>query len=138
LPIGPLVASRSTDGRIPYAAPYTEAPTRGSTLAVDRGGLRLTTVRFHFQVKGGDRFRVSRESVELAWVSPAELPRLAVDESVLRMYRQWSHLSRPQMMGLRWTRAESRTIRGARAIDIWLGKYCPGTFDPRAQRSATT
>jgi len=51
-------------------------------------------VRFLFQVKGDDSFQASDESLQLAWVSAAELPRMVVDESVLRMYRKWIRLAR--------------------------------------------
>ncbi len=46
-------------------------------------------VRFLFRVTGDERFRVSDESHDLAWVTPRELPALDVDESVLRMHRKW-------------------------------------------------
>lgn len=46
-------------------------------------------VRFLFRVTGDERFRVSDESHDLAWVAPDELPALGVDESVLRMHRKW-------------------------------------------------
>lgn len=46
-------------------------------------------VRFLFRATGGERFRVSDESHDLAWVTPRELTALDVDESVLRMHRKW-------------------------------------------------
>jgi 8-oxo-dGTP pyrophosphatase MutT (NUDIX family) len=49
-------------------------------------------VRFLLQSRGSDRFHLSDESHQLAWVSAAELPSLDTDESVLRMYRKWQAL----------------------------------------------
>ncbi len=46
-------------------------------------------IRFLLQVGGESRFQVSDESINLAWVHRDELPGLALEESVLRMYRKW-------------------------------------------------
>jgi len=47
-------------------------------------------VRFLLRVETDDTFRVSPESSALAWVGKADLPKMPVDESVLRMYRKWT------------------------------------------------
>lgn len=46
-------------------------------------------VRFLLEARGSDRFVVSDESHDLAWVSPEELLRFDVDDSVRRMHRKW-------------------------------------------------
>lgn len=46
-------------------------------------------VRFLLQTHGDEKYRVSDESHELAWVSPSKLPALNVDESVQRLHRKW-------------------------------------------------
>lgn len=46
-------------------------------------------IRFLLRVQGSDVFRVSDESVNLAWVSPHELRELDVDESVRQMCAKW-------------------------------------------------
>jgi 8-oxo-dGTP pyrophosphatase MutT (NUDIX family) len=46
-------------------------------------------VRFLLQVTGDEIYRVTAESMDLAWFSMDELATLEVDESVRRMYRKW-------------------------------------------------
>lgn len=46
-------------------------------------------VRFLLRTTGDERFEVSDESHELAWVSPEELPGLNLEESLARMQRKW-------------------------------------------------
>lgn len=52
-------------------------------------------VRFALQVVGSETFRVSDESLDLAWVSIDQLETYTDEESVLRMARKW----RLQMAG---------------------------------------
>jgi len=49
-------------------------------------------IRYLMRTLNDDKFQVSQESHELAWVSVEELPRLHTDESVLRMHRKWGDL----------------------------------------------
>jgi 8-oxo-dGTP pyrophosphatase MutT (NUDIX family) len=46
-------------------------------------------VRFALQVAGGEDFRVSGESLDLAWVPIERLDAYTGEESVLRMARKW-------------------------------------------------
>jgi len=46
-------------------------------------------VRFLLRTTGNERYVVSDESHELAWVSPEELPGLNLEESLARMQRKW-------------------------------------------------
>jgi 8-oxo-dGTP pyrophosphatase MutT (NUDIX family) len=46
-------------------------------------------VRFLLRTTGDERFAVSDESHELAWVSPEELRDLTREESLARMQRKW-------------------------------------------------
>jgi len=47
-------------------------------------------VRFLVRATGSTAVRVSRESIDLKWVSPDELSTMDVDESVRRMGRKWA------------------------------------------------
>lgn len=49
---------------------------------------------YHFDVRyqiqaGGEKFRISEESLDLAWVKIDELERYTKEESILRMRRKW-------------------------------------------------
>lgn len=46
-------------------------------------------VRFALQVRAGEDFRVSAESLDLAWVPIDELERFTDEASMLRMARKW-------------------------------------------------
>ena len=46
-------------------------------------------VRFALQVTGSEQFRVSPESLDLAWVPIAQLSDYTDEESMLRMARKW-------------------------------------------------
>ncbi|MBI4719238.1 MAG: NUDIX hydrolase [Planctomycetes bacterium] len=50
-------------------------------------------IRFRLYVTGDIDYRVSEESLDLAWVTPEEVSGLDVDESVLRLQRKWIALS---------------------------------------------
>ena len=50
---------------------------------------------YHYDVRyilvaDSDAFTVSEESLDLAWVSPKELPTLTDEESMLRMLAKWT------------------------------------------------
>lgn len=51
-------------------------------------------VRFALQVVGDEAFRVSRESLDLAWVPIEELESYTQEESMLRMARKWRGVRR--------------------------------------------
>jgi 8-oxo-dGTP pyrophosphatase MutT (NUDIX family) len=61
-----------------------EIPARGSDPAHHH-----FDVRFALQVVGSESFRVSGESLELAWVAIERLADYTTEESVLRMARKW-------------------------------------------------
>ena len=49
---------------------------------------------YHFDVRyqiqaSGEKFRISEESLDLAWVKIEELERYTEEESILRMRRKW-------------------------------------------------
>ena len=46
-------------------------------------------IRFLARTVGHERYRASDESIELAWVSREEIPRIDTDRSVLRMHAKW-------------------------------------------------
>jgi 8-oxo-dGTP pyrophosphatase MutT (NUDIX family) len=46
-------------------------------------------VRFLLRAARAEPLRISDESVALAWFTQEEVPKLAVDESILRLHRKW-------------------------------------------------
>jgi 8-oxo-dGTP pyrophosphatase MutT (NUDIX family) len=52
-------------------------------------------VRFALQVEGSEEFRVSSESLDLAWVPIDRLEDYSTEESMLRMARKWLRRRRP-------------------------------------------
>lgn len=46
-------------------------------------------IRFLFQTKGSEVFKVGHESNQLAWVNVEEIASLSKEESLLRMARKW-------------------------------------------------
>ncbi|MGD2110553.1 MAG: NUDIX hydrolase [Phycisphaerae bacterium] len=49
-------------------------------------------VRFLLRVEGEPSLRITEESIELAWLSRPEVPRIVTDGSVLRMHRKWARV----------------------------------------------
>jgi 8-oxo-dGTP pyrophosphatase MutT (NUDIX family) len=50
-------------------------------------------IRYALQVTGDAAFKISDESIDLAWVAINEIPNYSREESLLRMQRKW--LARP-------------------------------------------
>lgn len=70
-------------GRLPFDVDVHEIPARGGEPAHLHHD-----VRFLFLAESGQALRISGESHDLRWVAWDELPRLGVDESLLRMERR--------------------------------------------------